>query len=188
MRLPFVILPVSIAIGACVLAEPVGDLPRAAVTRPTIVRASTVPPAGTILSSFPSVFIVPIELDDPTVDLQYAAFIDFSPTNEQSVLLLETSTFEAANLKGKTRILEIPVPPPAQLGECHPIEIVIGLELSGTSAVLAHTPRNGQGDSVQWYYNPSGDLAGCPVLQIEGGAPLPPATDSGEGGTDGGPQ
>ena len=177
------LLATSVAVAACVLAEPVGALPRNAVSRPTIVRASVVPNAGAILSSFPTVFLVPVELSDPTSTFQYAAFVDFDPTSELSLALLDTSTFEVSNLKGKTRVLEVPVPPPTSLDECHVIEIVVALELDGTSASAAHTPRQGGpgGDSVSWLYSPGGNLAGCPVLRVDGGGPLP--QDSGADGS-----
>jgi hypothetical protein len=157
---------------ACVLAEPVGDLPRSGQQRPTIVRASVVPSPTAVLGTFPDKFIVPVELADPTVTFQWAAFIDFDPTTDTGLQLYADSTFEAASLSGRTRLLEIPIPAPQDLERCHVIEVVVALQLESTTRPReAHTPRLGGpgGDSVTWFYSPGGDLAGCPALVIDAG-------------------
>jgi hypothetical protein len=162
----------SASLLACVLAEPVGDLPRAAQQRPTIVRASVVPSSSTVLGTFPDKFVVPVELSDPTLTFQWAAFIDFDPITDTGLQLYADSVFESASLQGRTRVIEIPIPAPPDLDRCHVIEVVVALQLESTTRPReAHTPRIGGpgGDSVTWFYSPGGDLAGCPALSVDAG-------------------
>ncbi len=159
-------------VSACVLAEPVSDLPKPAQQRPTIVRESAVPSPNAVLGTFPDKFIVPVELADPTVTFQWAAFVDFSPDNPSSLQNVQDSVFEAATLSGRTRVLEIAIPTPTASDRCHVIEVVVALQLeSTTSATQAHTPRIGGpgGDSITWFYSSGGDLAGCPSLVVDAG-------------------
>lgn len=168
----FAVVVVTGCTCACVLAEPVSDLPRPAQARPTVVRPSVVPSANLVLGSFPDKFIVPVELADPTVTFQWAAFVDFDSTGDSSLQLFGDSFFETATLSGRTRVLEIPIPAPSDLHRCHVIEVFVALELeSTTSARGAHSPKQGGpgGDGVTWFFSPAGDLAGCPTLVIDAG-------------------
>jgi hypothetical protein len=60
------------------------------------------------------------------------------------------------------------------LDRCHVVEIVVALRLNSVKDPKnAHTPDDPGGDSVTWFFSPSGDFAGCPVLDA-GITPLPP--------------
>lgn len=158
---------------ACVLAEPVGELPRPAAQRPTIVRASVAPSPNLVLGTFPDKFVVPVELADPTATFQWAAFVDFDPTTDTGLQLFADSAFETATLAGRTRVLEIPIPAPPDLDRCHVVEVVVALQLESTASPRgAHSPKQGGpgGDSVTWFYSPGGDLAGCPALVVDAGS------------------
>jgi len=171
---------------ACVLAEPAGDLPRLPESRPTILHASVVPSTSEVITRWPSppVFIVPVELSDRTSTIFYAAFIDFNPlTGEGLVEAPRTSTFEADNNEttGRTRILTVQIAEPAERDRCHRIEVVVALRLKATTDPKnAHTPDAPGGDIVTWFYNPNGDLGGCPSL--DAGIDAPFDADAGEGG------
>lgn len=167
---------------ACVIAEPPGELPRIPESRPTILHASVVPTTSAVLTRFPAVFIVPVELSDPTVDFSYAAFIDYNPlTGDGLVVPPDRSRFEASNAGGgRTRILTILIPEPAELDRCHVIEVIVALRLGENDPKNAHTPLPPGGDIATWFYNPNGDLGGCPSL--DAGIDAPSDGDAAESG------
>jgi hypothetical protein len=182
--LPLVVLVVLGAITSCIIAEPPSDLPRLPIARPTIVRGSVVPAPSNVIGRFPDKFIVPVELFDPTATFFWAAWVDFNPATGEGLQFFEKSEFAQVNTTGRVRTLEITLPSPTE-DRCHVIEIVVGLSFEGQSGTGAHAPLDPGGDSVAWFYNPSGDLEGCPMLDagIEASAP---ATDGGGDGGDGG--
>lgn len=167
---------------ACVIAEPSVELPRLPESRPTILHASVVPTQSAVLATFPSRFIVPVELADPTLTFSYAAFIDYNThTGEGLVLPAQQSRFEASNAGGgRVRILTIPIPEPLELDRCLKIEVIVALRLNETDPKNTHTPLPPGGDIATWYYNPNGDLGGCPSL--DAGIDAPSDADAGEGG------
>jgi len=167
---------------ACVIAEPSGELPRLPESRPTILHSSVVPREGAVLTRFPSVFILPVELTDPTVDFSYAAFIDYNSSTGAGLVLGPTdSVFEAANAGGgRTRILTVPIPDPLD-DRCHVIEVVVALRLINDPR-FAHAPAPPGGDIATWYYNPNGDVGGCPSLDAGFDAPSDADADAGESG------
>jgi hypothetical protein len=175
---------------ACILAQPSGELPRIPESRPTIVRASVVPSTTAVLTTFPSTFIVPVELADPSVEFVYATFIDYNPlTGDGLVEEPRHSVFEASNNSsntvGRTRTLTVLFPKPPEPDRCHTIEVVVALHLASDADLtgdpkLRHTPLAPGGDIATWFYNPNGDLAGCPSL--DAGIDASADADAGEGG------
>lgn len=166
---------------ACVLAQPSGEVPRLPASRPTIKHPSVVPSTSAVLTRFPSVFIVPVELVDPTAPFVYATFVDYNPnTGEGRVDGPTTSAFQASNATDRTRVLEIRIPEPTELDRCHVIEVVVALSLNTRDGKNAHTPDEPGGDLVTWFYNPNGDLGGCPTL--DAGIDAQPDGDASEGG------
>ncbi|MBS2012796.1 MAG: hypothetical protein JST00_07920 [Deltaproteobacteria bacterium] len=173
---------------ACVLVEDSGPLPRPPAGRPTIVRGSVVPSASRVLTTFPSQVIIPVELTNPTEPFEYAAFVDYnSVTGEGLVVPPTRSFFEPDNLKGRTRILTVGISAPSDLQRCHVIEVVVALRLeSDKSPQTSRTPTEPGGDIVTWFYNPNGDLGGCPATEsrIDSGIDAADA-DAGEAGEGG---
>lgn len=167
---------------ACILAQPSGEVPRPAQQRPTILHASVVPSTSAVLTRWPadSIFLVPVELADPTVSIEYAAFVDFNAkTGEGLVGEPQSIAFETANTTGNTRTLSVNIPEP-DLAQCHRVEIVVALRLSSRSdGKNAHTPAEPGGDIATWFYNPNGDLGGCPTL--DAGIDAPADAEAGEG-------
>jgi hypothetical protein len=160
---------------ACVIADPPSDLPTLPETRPTIVRASVVPSASSIIGTWPDRFIVPVEMSDPRAPLFYASFIDYNANSGQGLAGIPgESDYESATTQGRVRLLEIPIDPPS-LDSCHVVEIVVALHKNTNDSRSAHTPPDPGGDIVSWFFSPSGDLAGCPVLDA-GLSPLPDAS------------
>jgi hypothetical protein len=164
----------AISVDACVIAEPPSDLPRLPETRPTIMHGSVVPSASGILGRWPDKFTVPVELVDPRTTIVWTAFVDYNPATGEGLEGIEQkSEFEqGATTQGRVRMLEVPIGPPS-LDRCHIIEVVVALRLK-----QSHTPDEPGGDSVTWIYSPTGDLAGCPVLDA-GIEPIPDAEAEG---------
>jgi hypothetical protein len=152
----------------CVIAQPSGDVPRLPPTRPTIIHASVVPSTSTVITHFPKKFVVPVELVDPSAAFEFSTFIDFNPlTGTSAYADGPTGSPPPPNPVDRIRVLEITIPEPLDpsfLGRCHNIEVVVGLNLTTADGKAAHTPPDPGGDVVSWFYNPSGDLAGCPSL------------------------
>lgn len=151
------------SVSSCIIAEPPNDPPALPLTRPTIVRGSVVPPASSVLGRFPDKFIVPVELFDPTVSFEWAAWIDFNPATGEGLEFFDVSEFTEANTIGRVRTLEVLLRAPAE-DRCHVIEVVVGLRLQGNQGLGAHAPAEPGGDIVTWYYAPNGDMGSCPVL------------------------
>lgn len=172
---------VALAVTSCIIAEPPTDSARLPVTRPTIVHGSVVPSASSVLGRFPSTVIVPVELFDPTVTFEYAAWIDFNPATGEGLEFWSTSEFQQANTTGRVRTLEIPLRAPSD-DRCHVLEVIVALRLAGQSGTDAHAALDPGGDIVTWFYNPSGDPGGCPSLDAGIDAATPDAaTDAGDG-------
>jgi hypothetical protein len=158
---------------ACILADPPTDLPTLPELRPVIIRGSVVPSVSAVLGRWPDKFLVPVELGDPRSRVFYSAFVDYNSATGEGLDTTSTSEFEpgSGNTNGRVRTLEVPISRPS-LDACHVVEIVVALNLLTTDPKNAHTPLEPGGDSVTWFYNPSGDVAGCPVADA-GITPLP---------------
>lgn len=170
---------------ACILASDGGDLPRLPDSRPTIVHASLVPATDAVLTTFPKSFLVPVELADPTATFFYAAFIDYNPlTGEGLVESPRQSAFVPENQlpgrSGRIRTVEVAIPSPSDLASCYKIEIVVALRLNARDGKNAHTPEEPGGDIATWFYNPNGDLGGCPAR--DAGIDASFGGEGGEGG------
>jgi hypothetical protein len=172
----------SLAVISCIIAEPPTDPPRLPPSRPTIVRGDVIPSASQVLGRLPPKFIVPVELFDPTVTFEWALWVDFNPATGAGLEFFGTSEFEQANTVGRVRSIEASFGLPPDDDRCHVIEVIVALRFAGQQGTGAHAPLDPGGDVVTWFYNPSGDLSGCPVLDA-GLEPLPP--DSGADAADG---
>jgi hypothetical protein len=175
--LALVTATVVVATDACVVADPPSDLAQPPELPPLIVRGSVVPTASAILGRWPKHFIVPVELADPRVTFSYSAFVDYNPITGEGIdgRSPVLSEFEEASTVGNIRTLDVPLDEPTS-DRCHVVEIIVALRLTArTDPKNAHTPDAPGGDSVTWFYNPSGDLAGCPAL--DSGLPGPPDAD-----------
>jgi len=154
--------------GACVLAQPSGEIPQLPVSRPHIVHTDVIPPTSSVLTSWPprGQFIVPVELVDPKAPFFYVAFIDYDPNlGTLPVIEPQESRFGPANTESRIRTLDLAIAEPLDPGRCHVIEVLVALQFNATDdSRRAHTPQPPGGDIVTWFYNPSGDLARCPTL------------------------
>lgn len=157
------------------IPEPPPDRVEPPRSRPVIVRASVVPSPSAVLTRFPRLFLVPVELADPTEDFQWVAFIDynaFTGTGRQEAP--KTSSFTPSNTVGRIRTIEVGLLPPSP-DRCHLIEVIVGRSFGEDQTGRRPVEPPG-GDIVSWFYSPGGTLEGCPSLDVggfeaDGGAP-----------------
>ncbi|MBX3232434.1 MAG: hypothetical protein KIT84_22680 [Labilithrix sp.] len=152
-------------VGACVIAEPATDLPVLPPQPPRILRTSVVPPADRIVTRWPDKFIVPVSLTNPRASFFYSYFVDFNPLTREGFVSRDESTLEIGVTASVPRVLEITIPnpdPERTPPRCHVIEVVVATTLSESDP---HALPASGGDSVSWFYNPSGDFAGCPPVE-----------------------
>lgn len=152
-------------VAACVIAEPPTDLPELPAQPPTIVRSGLVPVVDRVLTRWPEKFVVPVRLTNPRSPVAYSYFIDYNPATGDGFINADESTLEIGATPGATRRIEVAIPEPSP--GCHVVEIVVGLAINPSDGRNAHTPLPPGGDSVTWFYNPGGTLAGCPALDAK---------------------
>jgi hypothetical protein len=178
-----VVILAASAQGACVLAQPSGDVPRLPESRPTIIHPLLTPSTSSVLTYWPPSFGVPVELVDPTVPFWYVSFVDYNPNNPtQAADGPRSSLFDVSNTTDRTRNLTVTIPAPLDLDRCHVIEVIVALRLNATTDPKnQHTPDAPGGDIATWFYNPSGTTGGCPSQ--DAGISVPLDDDAGEAGT-----
>jgi len=171
---------IGILADGCVIADPPTPLPALPAMRPTIVRASVVPSVSSVLGTWPTTFIVPVEVTDPLASIGWATFVDFNPASGEGLKEVGIATSGSSSPSGRIRKLELPIAKPSD-DQCHVVEIVVALRINTFSGLTAHAPDPPYGDVVTWFYNPAGDVSGCPVID----AGITPLVDA-EAGVEGG--
>lgn len=166
---------------SCLIAEPQTDLPTVPTFRPLVVRGSAVPPPNGVLGVYPEQLVVPIELVDPSVAFKWRVYVDYNPITGAGLEVDGTSA--PSGIPARIRTLEIQTVRRTDLDRCHVIEFIVARSFLGEfEGKNAHTPNEpGEADSITWFYSPTGDLAGCPVLD----AGLIPRLEAGADGADG---
>lgn len=170
---------------SCLIAEPQTDLPTVPTFRPLVVRGAAVPSPNGVLGVYPEQLIIPIELVDPSVTFKWRVYVDYNPITGGGLEVDGTSA--PSGVPARIRTLEIQTVRRTDLDRCHVIEFIVAKSFLGESeGKNTHTPAEpGEADNITWFYSPTGDLAGCPVLdaglipRIEAGADA--ARDGGGG-------
>jgi len=146
---------------ACVLLDAPADLPLAPTRRPTILRSQVTPSASMPLGQIPAdgIFIVPIEIPDPTQPVAWTAYLDLDTPRPQAaaddarIVKLTTivGSSSAPNIAYPTFTLK-----PARVDSttCHTIHFVVSLQLSDN-------PDPSLSDSIDWFVVPGGNPGGC---------------------------
>lgn len=174
-------------IGACVIAEPPADLPSAPAVRPTIIRATAVPKTTSVFTGWPEKFIIDVQLSDSRQSFYATSFVDYNPSTGDGYTGSPQFISPSPGDSTTVRKVEFPITQPTDDG-CHTVEIVVAHEFADLrQGIPAHTPKDpaNDGDSISWFYSPTGDLAGCPVLDagLSPIAPVDGGDDGGEAGT-----
>jgi hypothetical protein len=167
------------ALGACVLADPPATLPPVEPGPPQIVVTSVVPASDATLVEWPNAdtFVVPVYLPDPTREVLWRAFINYSPVESNPVIYSNSQPANTANSESITTIDVTLGDRPIGLG-CFTVTIVVAYGWS-TNVSAPSAPDAEGGSSVTWHYAPSGGVC----LGYDAGA-LNDATfpDAGDGG------
>jgi hypothetical protein len=156
----------AVVLVACIVADPPPDPPKAAPHRPTIVHEAVWPPTSEMLLALPPNFVIPVDLVDPTSGFVFSFWIDYDPTMPGQPFQGGTKTPGLSDGGGfvdvtiNTSSLDQPNSG-FDRTRCHVFEFVVALAFNGSSQ---RTPDSNGGDSVVWFYDPSGDGKGCPVL------------------------
>lgn len=145
---------------SCIIADPPADLPQYPAIRPTIVKGSVLPPSDRVVLPPLPTFVVPVELVDQNATFAWNAFLDFDPVTNPlpvagGVVGLEPGTADGGVRAVSFSLADVPNPT-----RCHTIEFLVALSFNSASP---HTPNAPGGDSVSWFYNPSGSVDGCPT-------------------------
>jgi hypothetical protein len=195
------VLPAAVlAVASCLIADPGIGLP-AIDSPPHILHDQSVPPDTAILTSLGPALTVYVELVDPKAQFEYRLFVDYDPLNKfnnnYGLANSGTSDYDP-HFPGNVRQINQSPNFAISPENCHVIEVLVASQFYGPTGQAAHTPKPavpGQDapmDSVVWFYNPSGNLAGCPFYD-GGSVNLGPAdagddvmSDSSPFGGDGG--
>ncbi len=151
---PVVLLAASAAATSCILADPPAELDPAPASRLRIVRESSTPPVGEILRTWPGTFHILVDTAG-NPDVRGQAFLDYDPsdtTKRQGFPLPNLVAVDDAGL----RIVDVSFDAPDPT-RCHTVEVILATANFDT----VHRPPPDTGDSIVWFYSPSGDVSSC---------------------------
>jgi hypothetical protein len=156
-------------IGAACFVAPPPDLPNQPSGRPTILLDSVVPPADQILTSaqipqdgmFP--FVVPIEVEDPTLPFQWRVFVDYDPYAATNQAIMGVVQPTPGTVDAGVTLVQFPLPfgsGTLSTPYCHRIAFYVAYSFA---FLTGNTPSPGVvADSVSWLYNGTGGPSSCP--------------------------
>ncbi len=179
---------------ACIIADPSTDFPLPPDRRPTIIRDHAVPPTSRVLGDLPPNFTFLIDVEaDPTKTVYWHLFVDYDDFHQNGppagLVGRDKSDPQIGADAGVRQIaLQPDIPFAPDPGRCHVIEALVALSFQFDVGAQAHAFKPPGGDSIVWFYSPTGDLSGCPVFDagIDGGsgpdsAGAPKVTEGGGG-------
>ena len=178
---------------ACIIADPSTDFPVAKPRRPTIIRDRAVPPTSKVLGEFTPNYQFVLEVEvDPSQTVEWHLFVDYDEfhfSGPPAGLVGRDISLPVTGDDAGVRELVLQadtsyVPDP---GRCHVIEALVALGFQSHVDRGAHAFDSRGGDSIVWFYSPTGDLRGCPVYNtgVEPDASVK-NPDTGIFGTEGG--
>jgi hypothetical protein len=161
-------------IGAACFVAPPPDLPNQPSGRPTILHDSVVPPADQILTSaqVPQggvlTFVVPVEVEDPTLPFLWRVFIDYDPYSPTTTIPPPGGMGGVQPTPGMLDAGVTLVPFQLSFGSgtlstpyCHRIDFYVAYSFNSLTG--GNTPSPGVvADSVTWLYNGAGGSSTCP--------------------------
>ena len=154
---------------ACIIADPSTDFPIPTQRRPTILRDRAVPPISKVLGEFPPnyTFLIDVEAD-PTSTVEGHLFIDYDDLhpNGPPAGLVGGYPPDKGSADAGVRTISLVadrLDTPPDLTRCHVIEGLVALGFQGENDHAAHAFDSRGGDSIVWFYSPTGDMSGCPV-------------------------
>jgi hypothetical protein len=163
---------IGAVLAACIIADPPTDLPRPTPRKPTIIRSTAVPPDTRVLGTFPDPtqgqgFHVEVEVDPSAPKgLTWRLYLDYVPVTLDSTQI-GTGDIPLDPTSAHPEIREVDmIPGPStrsDLTRCHVFEGIVSFPPAG-GGTSTHDYDPELGDSITWFYSPTGDVSGCPVF------------------------
>jgi hypothetical protein len=156
----------TLVFAACIIADPPTDLPRPATRKPSIFQAGAQPSNAKVLGFWPDGFIVEVDAD-PVMSLEWRLFIDYDPSTGRGFVGRNTvpgtpGSPDAAVRSFKMQPNDLTAPDPTR---CHVIEGLVAYHYFDPPPIQnEHAFERNLGDTIVWFYSPTGDLSGCPVI------------------------
>jgi hypothetical protein len=163
---------------SCVLIDAPADLTLPATRRPTILRSQVSPSASIPLGELPSIFVVPLEIPDPSQTVTWAAYADPSLTSGEIGAGIDGLSIPGSNDAPNITTVNFTVSPSSlNSNTCHTIHFVVTL---GTSVTNLDPDLS---DSIDWFIAPFGNLGGCTTYDGGSNFSITPdaAVDAGDG-------
>ena len=155
------LLGITALASACITTPP-PDLPTVPQPPPSILHASVVPPADEILTTWPAMFYVPVEVYDPSVPFSWEPFVDFDPTTGSGGSTIPHIVPAPVLVDAGVYVVSFGLDPP-DAASCHTVELEVASGFDTEFGSASHTPNSLGGDSITWFYNPGGGPNGCPT-------------------------
>jgi hypothetical protein len=147
---------------SCVIADTPPELPEHPKHPPRIVDSSAVPSPARVLTKINDTYVLPVDIPDPDTTFDLHVFVDGDYLPGSSFTVEPDPSTTQGGLRLVTFVID-----GVDAARCHVVEAVVALEFEANSV---RTPVNG-GDSLVWYYSPTGDLGGC-LVAPDGGWPV----------------
>ncbi len=145
----------SLAVGttglACVLVDPVPELPKPPRRAPAVVKTAVFPDSTRPLVQLPSEFVIPVRVPDPGQGFFWALFIDWNGRSQVYADFGHVAGSTSSPDLYPLRVLTRDFPPNVQSTDCHTIEVLVSLE-----DVRSHQSDPALSDSISWWYVPDG--------------------------------
>ena len=146
---------------ACVLVDPAPSLPVVATEPPAILDGFVTPPEGPVLTAWPSEFVLPVQVLDPSKALVWEAFEDYESLDPHLAPVAASMNGQLGD-GGAVVTLVIPqIPQPIGPG-CHSLKIVVAYEF------LDNAPSLAGSDVAAWTY--AGNAGAGQCLGYDAGA------------------
>jgi hypothetical protein len=154
-----------IGLGVGCLTTPPSGLAPTLEPPPTVLHDALIPPDDQLLSQWPldNMFIIPVRLEGPNQHFAVDVFIDDDGSHRALPVWIGTGGGQSG-IDGGVVLMPIALqPPPPTTAACHRIEVFVvdGFATSEAGATLYGQPDSIGGDSVVWFYTPTGGLDGC---------------------------
>jgi hypothetical protein len=154
------------ALGACILADPAPTLTSFPTGPPTILAGAT--PSGPLISVWPDEFVLPIEVVNPSENLQWIGLVypgSTPPPNLQIDPDGRPVAFSIGPDAGNVALLSAHLNrPPATTG-CFTVQVIVAYAFNATQPVPLSVGDAGGitsgGAVATWLFAADGNLEGC---------------------------
>ncbi len=147
---------VGSSVVACSLVDPVPEDRTLPSRPPSIVTESVAPTLAQPLLQFPSQFVVPVQLYNPTVTFYWGVFVDYDPSFDNpstNNTLAQSGQGAGTPNSNDLQVVSFSLPDVYATG-CHRIDFLATLDVT-----RSHTTSGA--NVVTWFYTPGGNVGAC---------------------------